>query len=324
MRGFHAESGAAHRLHCARAVASTDRTFRALARSEPEVVLALLRLALPDLMRDVSVSAEGVEDPKLDLPPPLEADMVARGDRKELLHVEGQGYSEVGFEQRVFRYHLLLVVRHPDHHVRTVALWLVRPPPEQRLGRIERDTVTVEVHTVVLPELPASPLLAHAGTVCFAAGADAEGRTDAELCRQVARALRRQNAGWQRLLLCAAVAAAAGRYDAMIQAMQEADLEPPIIEDLVRYGRERGRREGVEEGVEMGRREGRREGVEVGRREGVEAGTREGLLALIAARGFALSPEQQARIEGEHDAERLLGWLRRAALAASVDDVFEE
>jgi predicted transposase YdaD len=316
MRGFRARPTPARPLQCAPAVASTDRAFRALARSEPEVVLALLRLALPDLMREVSVSADGVEDPKLDLPPPLEADMVAHGAPQELLHVEGQGYSEVAFEQRVFHYHLLLVVRHPERRVRTVALWLVRPPPKQRLGRIERDTVTVEVHTVVLAELPASALLAHPETVCFAAGADTEGRADAELCRLVAQALRRQNAGWQRLLLCAAVAAAAGRYDTMMHAMQEADLEPPIIEDLVRYGRERGRREGVEQGVEVGRREGRREGV--------EAGTREGLLALIAARGLALSPEQRARIEGEHDAERLLGWLRRAAVAASLDDVLED
>jgi hypothetical protein len=86
----------------------------------------------------------------------------------------------------------------------------------------------------------------------------------------------------------------------MIQAMNEAELDPPIIEDLVLYGLERGRREGV------------------------ELGRRSGLLELIAARGLSLSPEQRGRIEQEHDAEQLLRWLRRAAVATAAADIFSE
>jgi hypothetical protein len=88
--------------------------------------------------------------------------------------------------------------------------------------------------------------------------------TDEELCRKVARRLRDQGASWQQLLLSVTVAAAAGRYNAMSIAMQQEELEPPIIVDLVNYGRDVGRREGIEIG--------RREGVEAGRREASRLG----------------------------------------------------
>jgi hypothetical protein len=287
---------------------------------------------------------DAVEDPKLDLPPPIEADLVARAGESGVLHVEGQGYDERSFEQRVFRYHLALILRHLDRQVSTVALWLVPPPTERRLGQIELNGVTVQVRTVVLRELPASRLLADPDAVCFAPGADPEHLSDRELCTQVARALRDQGASWQRLLVSAVVAAAAGRYDAMIVAMQEVGLEPPIIEDLVRYGRDQGLREGVEkgrrEGVEEGRREGvekgRREGVEKGRREGVEEGLREGLregrvemarenlLELLALRGLALSADERTRIQTEPDVDRLKLWFRRATRAGSVRDVLSD
>jgi hypothetical protein len=86
----------------------------------------------------------------------------------------------------------------------------------------------------------------------------------------------------------------------MIHAMTQADLEPPIIEDLVRYGRERGQREGL------------------------ERGRRESLLDLLEARGWQLTPEQTARVEGEHDPDRLALWLRRAVVAQNIDQVFED
>jgi hypothetical protein len=278
---------------------ATDRAFRALARAEPEVVLALLRLALPGFLGDARVDAESVEDPKLDLPPPIEADLVARAESEHVFHVEGQGYSELGFEQRVFSYHLALVLRHPRRDVKTVALWLTRPPRGQRLDRIERSGVAIEVSTIVLSEVPASRLLAEPQTLCFAPGADAEHLSAEELCRSVARELRNQNASWQKLLMSVTVAAAVGRYDTMMQAMQEEGLEPPIIEDLVRYGHERG--------VERGR-------VQM---------AREDLLELLSARELPLTAEQRAGIDAESDLARLRGWLRRAAVAGSAGDVFD-
>jgi hypothetical protein len=96
--------------------------------------------------------------------------------------------------------------------------------------------------------------------------------------------------------------------------MNEAELETPILLDFIDIGHERGRREGVERG--------RREGVEAGRREGVEAGRREDLLELMAARGLSLTSEQRSRVEAEHNADKLLSWLRCAAVANSTDAVF--
>jgi hypothetical protein len=118
----------------------------------------------------------------------------------------------------------------------------------------------------------------------------------------------------------------------MIQAMHEVDLDPPIIEDLVRFGRDRGIELGRTEGIELGRTEGielgRTEGIELGRTEGIELGRTEGerraLITLLGARGLTPSVEQLALIDSEHDPERLLAWLRHAATATSVDDVFAE
>jgi hypothetical protein len=50
-------------------------------------------------------------------------------------------------------------------------------------------------------------------------------------------------------------AATRGRYEDMVKAMGEHDMEPVIIEDLVRFGRDEGRDEGRREGRDEGRRE---------------------------------------------------------------------
>jgi hypothetical protein len=130
----------------------------------------------------------------------------------------------------------------------------------------------------------------------------------------------------------AVVAAAAGRYDAMIEAMHEVGIEPPVIEDLVRFGREQGLREGQEIGLREGQEIGLREGQEIGLREGQEQGLRQGriatmresLLELLALRGLSPSAAQAARIEAESELERLREWFRRAARADSVRDVLAD
>ena len=101
------------------AMASTDRAFRALARAEPDVVLAVLRAALPEFMAGITLDAEAVEDPKLDLPPPVEADLVARAGSDELLRSDGPQA-----EQRFMT------------HSRQSTLALTGPPksPSLRLG----------------------------------------------------------------------------------------------------------------------------------------------------------------------------------------------
>jgi predicted transposase YdaD len=111
-------------------------------------------------------------------------------------------------------------------------------------------------------------------------------------------------------------AATRGRYQDMVKAMGEHDMEPVIIEDLVRFGRDEGRDEGRREGREEGRREGRDEG----RREGRDEGRREVFARIIARKlGRALTRDEElalgrriSRIDDavfDLDAAQLAAWL---------------
>ncbi len=112
----------------------------------------------------------------------------------------------------------------------------------------------------------------------------------------------------------------------MISAMQQEELEPPIIEDLVRFGRDRGIEIGRGEGIEIGRGEGieigRGEGIEIGRDQGRHQEARDNLLEILALRGLTVSTEERARIESEASLEQLRVWLRRAVQAEATREVF--
>ena len=72
------------------------------------------------------------------------------------------------------------------------------------------------------------------------------------------------------------------------------------------------------EAVRKGDREaGRTEGL----REGALASARGSLTLVLAARGFSLTDAQRARIESCEDAETLSEWLRRAAIARTIEEV---
>lgn len=64
---------------------------------------------------------------------------------------------------------------------------------------------------------------------------------------------------------------------------------------------------------------GRAEGEAKGRAEG-EA---EALLAILAARGLAIDPSRAAEIRACRDVTQLESWIRRAAVATSLSDVFD-
>jgi hypothetical protein len=66
------------------------------------------------------------------------------------------------------------------------------------------------------------------------------------------------------------------------------------------------------------RLEGKREGELRGKLEGKH----EALLAVLAARGLAVSEAAQARLVAESDPEVLGRWLVRAATAESIEQVF--
>jgi hypothetical protein len=99
-----------------------------------------------------------------------------------------------------------------------------------------------------------------------------------------------------------ALAAACGRYHAMIRAMSQ--LDPPmIIEDLVKFGEDRG----MERGMELG----------------IVEGLRRSILDLFDARGIEADAIALDKIAAENDLERLRSWHRRAAVVASAAEVFE-
>ena len=61
-----------------------------------------------------------------------------------------------------------------------------------------------------------------------------------------------------------------------------------------------------------------------GHGEGQHAALAKALVRVLNARGFSLSEEQCARINGEADLARLEGWVARAAVASSIEAVFSE
>jgi hypothetical protein len=288
-------------------MAKTDRAFRALARAAPRTVLSLLRLVLPGLLRVGDEQIVALDDPQLDLPPhPRQADFAATVGDDELLHVEAQGYRDRDFLTRKFDYHVILALRHPTRVVRTCAIWLRPPRPDQRVGTIDRGSVTVRVETIVLREVPSALLLTAPETACFAVGADAGERDEDTLCDEVVRALGRPGAHPFERAMAAVAAGSTGRYPSLVRAMERADMEPVIIEDLVDYGYDLGLAEGHAEGHAEGR---------LGE-------ARAAVLTVLGARGFTVDDALAARVNACDDLTALEAWLRRAVVAPTVDDTF--
>jgi hypothetical protein len=301
------------------AVASSDRAFHLLANESPDAFRELIDLALPGLLpRNARIDLEDLADSRLDVPAAIDADFVARVDASDLLHAEFQGYRDSKFLDRLFRYHLLLVLRYPERHVRTIALWMTTPAAAQRQGSITRAGVTVHVTSVVVPDLPASLLLARAQTACFAPAANAEGRSDAELCALVAQSLAENRATHTQRYMAVVAAATHGRYTEMVSAMQRPDLEPVIIEDLVRFGMDQGFEKGVAQGLERGIEQG----LERGRNEALEE-VRAQLRAALHARGMLCTPEEQTQLDSERSLSKLVRWVALAVTAKGVREILD-
>ncbi len=232
-------------------MAGSDRAFRALASNEPHVVVAALHAMVPDFLPPrLAVGRAEPAPTRLDaLAPPRDADAVLRVGRRLLAHIECQGYRDTGFAERVFWYHLELAVAYRPRRVRTVALWLLQPPEAQRRERLRHGDIRVRVRHVLVPDVPAERLLASPATACFAAAADPGGRTVRWLCRAVAAGLKAGGASFYQRHMAVVCAATQGRYDAMVEAMASEGLEPVIIEDLVKFGEDRGLEKGLERGL---------------------------------------------------------------------------
>jgi hypothetical protein len=97
-----------------------------------------------------------------------------------------------------------------------------------------------------------------------------------------------------------AVVAAAmrGRYKSMVRAMEQANLEPVVIEDLVKFGEDRG----LKKGLKRGRLE-------------EERGT---LRRVLVLRKLPLSAEQDRQIDACATLATLRRWLDQAVFALSA------
>jgi len=228
-------------------VAATDRAFRALGRDEPDTLLALVRSLAPDLLPPSLASSAGPlssVDPRLDTPDPSrEVDLaLAERDGPLLWHIEGQGYREPAYLDRVFYYHLGLVLRYRHREVRTLTLWLRVPSAQERVPLLRKGSVSVLVTHLVLPEAKASRLVCDERTACFAPAADDEGRGDWVVCQQTVAVLRDSGASLRRWQMAAVAARARSekRYHAMVRVMEEAGVQSVIIEDLIHIGEEFG------------------------------------------------------------------------------------
>jgi hypothetical protein len=279
----------------------SDRAFRALARAQPEVIASLLAAVAPGLVPPgAALLPDDVAPTHLDgLPPELDADFATRVASDQLVHVECQGYRDTGFPERAVWYHVGFALRNRGkRRVRTVALWLTAPPAEQPREAMAVDDISVKVTTVVLQKVPASVLLANPRTVCFAAGAYKEGRSTAELCAMVAAALRAGTASWAERHMAVVAAAMRGRYEAMVSAMEQVNLEPVIIEDLVKFGEDRGLKKGL--------------------KRGELRADRSTLCRVLVLRKLELSAEQEHQIAACTDLETLRRWLDQAIFAESA------
>jgi uncharacterized protein DUF4351 len=277
-------------------MAGSDRAFRALAHAEPDVIARLVRRLAPDLFAShAPLTRLDVAPTRLDaLAPPRDADLLVRTDGG-LRHIECQGYGDAGFPERVFWYHLEFACVYRPLRVRTLALWLVRPPAAQRRERLSYGDIRVRVRHVLLPEVAAELLLGDPACACFAAAADPGAWTIERLCSEVAARLRAAGASFYQRHMAVVCAATQGRYDAMVSAMASAGLEPVIIEDLVKFGEDRGRL----------------------------AGEAKIVLKQLALRFGPVSEDVVARVRSASEAQ-LERWSERVLTARSLDGVFAD
>jgi hypothetical protein len=114
----------------------------------------------------------------------------------------------------------------------------------------------------------------------------------------VAAGLRASGASFYQRHMAVVCAATQGRYRAMVNAMASEGLEPVIIEDLVKFGEDRG----IEKGLKRG--------LKKGREKGLEQGLRVAVADLCELLGIKLGVARRARLEAMSVAE--LETLRKA------------
>jgi len=281
---------------------ASDRTLRAIGRDEPLVIAALIQRVAPELIPlGATLAPLDVLDSTIDYGYAVkEADWLAHAGSGCLIHVEGQGYRDSSFNERIWYYSVGISLRFPCHKVITVAIWLIVPPDRQRASEIEQGSITVKVRVIVIPELSAELLLEDPLTACFAAGADPGTMTEEELCERVMRTLVENKASPRQVAMAFVVADMVGRYTMLSKAAKKIDAEPVILEDLYYLMHDKGIEKGIEKGLAplahlFERRLGRRL-CDKERRE-------------LEERLDRLGPERLGDVVLDLDAKALAAWL---------------
>ena len=94
----------------------------------------------------------------------------------------------------------------------------------------------------------------------------------------------------------------------------------PVIQKIKHTSHTKGYRKGKDQGLQDGRQQGLRDGIQQGQREQ----QRKTLHEVLAHRGIALSPTQQARIEECDDLAQLERWFHRALVVANAGQLLAD
>jgi hypothetical protein len=213
-------------------------TGHAHAQAEPGVTVAPLYTLADHVLANRWERPKALDDLSIFLPAPSDADWMARADPDDIVHVECQGIRDTSFLDRIVHHHLGFVLRYWPRRVRTVALWLKVPRPTQRRDTIVKGAVTVQVTSVVVPEIPAEVFLSNPRTACFALAADPGDLSPDDLCRRAVAVLRGAGATRHELHMAFVAAALQGRVESLEKAWDEIDPRPVLLEDPVQVPRE--------------------------------------------------------------------------------------
>jgi hypothetical protein len=106
-------------------------------------------------------------------------------------------------------------------------------------------------------------------------------------------------------------------YRAFVQAISSAVEARAVAEGLAK-----GKAEGLAKGKAEGLAKGKAEGLAKGKAEGLAKGKAEAVLAVLEARGLAISDEERARLLGCTDLDALERWVRKAVTVKTAAALF--
>ncbi len=152
------------------------------------------------------------------------------------------------------------------------------------------------------------------------AGADRE-RAEAVVVAALTKLLKMAPSPNRATFLGLIYGTASVRFQAKIDKLLE-DFGMGALDLINKKLRREGRLEGLEEGLVKGLEEGLVKGREEGIEEGLVKGRADALLRVLGARRLAVSPDRRTQIE-QASVDELNAWLERAALAATIEDVFD-